>query len=166
MITLSKAACKKYQDRKAQNMIAYEGQSPNPEVLETKANMEILDKAGTSPPSYQDVVANYATVPEPRVVEKKFDSDHDDGDESDIDEEGFDQLIAHVRARHSSARADPAVVVQQSESHGCRGRCERGGCGTKRRLARQSRCQQKKAARAARRAEKWAARAAESRMQM
>ena len=53
----------KYQERKT-NKIQAAGfnRSPSPELLEYQANSEILEKAGISPPSCDDVVVNRAEI--------------------------------------------------------------------------------------------------------
>ena len=167
VVVLGKLAYDKYQERKARNLPANRERSPSPEILETQANGEILEKAGLSPPSYNDLVGNHAIVPEPvvNVNEKAIASTKEaDGREDDRDDlsdaESFYDVADGMRTpsadftaaqsafvKNWKAREDPRV---QAASQGGQSTC-------------QDKCRQKKAEKAVRKAEK-AARKAEKAM--
>jgi hypothetical protein len=145
----------KYQERKAKKQIqrvGFEtGPSSKPELLEQKANSEILEKAGISPPSYHDVVVNRVDIPAyVDVSEKEIKNDL-------IEDLTYSESIHDVpdglRAPNADrGHAQPAYVEAPTRS-GC--------CGTHS-FGYSSRCEQKRAEKMARKAEKQAAKLAKS----
>jgi hypothetical protein len=143
----------KYQERKAKKQIQQVGfetePSSNPELLEQKANSEILEKAGISPPSYRDVVVNRADLPAyVDVSEKEIKQDL-------IEDLTYTESIHDVPdgLRGPNAHrghAQPAYVEAPARS-GC--------CGTQS-FGFSSRGEQKRAEKLARKAEKQAAKSA------
>ena len=149
VVVLGKMAYDKYQDRKARKLSETESVSDSrerfasPERLQLEANNEILEKAGISPPSYNEVVVNRAEVPSNYIEGVVKDV------KSDLAVSREDRIFQHVANGMSFSEAGLA------EAHGplC-SNCSGSVMVPPVQPVYRSKCEQKKAERAARKAQR------------
>ena len=152
LIDLNLQAYDKYQERKANSI-----ESPSPELLEYQANNEIVEKAGLLPPSYDEVVANRAEIPESKGVSEKEIKGEKNLIEDLTESESIREVPNGLRAPYGY---DVPVQAHYDGSPASRGCCGRQND------AYASRCEQKRAEKMARKAEKQAAKLANAQVQM
>ena len=151
--TESTQAYDKYQERKASKQIQQVGfeqeRSPSPELLEYQANNEILEKAGISPPSYNDVVVHRVEIPNSSEGLPKYGATGEKGLIEDLTySESIDDVPNGLQAPNGYRGPAQSAYVEAPA---------RRGCSARQNYEYSSRCEQKRAEKMARKAEKQAA---------